>query len=185
MLPRTINTGRLTLRPTHLNDTEAVYVNGLDDEWTQFLPLPRPYSFAMAESHVADILQRDHARHPTWTIVLDSEVVGSINLRIDISNCLAEFGIGISRKQWGRGVATESARGVLASASETLHELNRIQARAGALNVMSIRMMEKLGMKREAHLRQVSRVRGKFVDHVVYGILRPEWYAAASTLPEQ
>ena len=50
-----------------------------------------------------------------------------------------------------------------------------MRARADARNARSIRVMEKLGMKREGLLRNDRLCRGELIDEVVYGLLRSEW----------
>ncbi|MPZ15394.1 MAG: hypothetical protein GEU73_13380 [Chloroflexi bacterium] len=52
-------------------------------------------------------------------------------------------------------------------------------APSGARNVQSHRVMEKLGMRREAVLRQHRVHRGERIDEVWYGLLRAEWSEAA------
>ena len=51
----------------------------------------------------------------------------------------------------GRGYATEAAEAMLALAFET-YELHRVVGRLEPRNVASARVLEKLGMRREAHL---------------------------------
>jgi hypothetical protein len=48
----------------------------------------------------------------------------------------------------------------------------------GGVNIrfFAVRVMEKLGMRREGLLRSDRDFRGELTDEVVYGILRSEWY---------
>jgi RimJ/RimL family protein N-acetyltransferase len=55
--------------------------------------------------------------------------------------------------------------------------LHRVAANADARNAASIRVMEKIGMRREAHFVQGSYEKGEWVDEVEYGILAAEWRA--------
>jgi RimJ/RimL family protein N-acetyltransferase len=54
-------------------------------------------------------------------------------------------------------------------------QLAKVWATADARNVASWRVMEKLGMQREAYLRSHRLLRGERVDVVQYGLLRREW----------
>jgi hypothetical protein len=55
--------------------------------------------------------------------------------------------------------------------------LHRVAANADTRNAASIRVMEKIGMRREAHFVQGSYEKGEWVDEVEYGILAAEWRA--------
>ena len=97
-------------------------------------------------------------------------------------------GIGVSNKEqrqasigWmlgcryqGQGLATEAAQ-ALVDLGFTSMGLHRIFARTGKANTRSWRLMERLGMRREAHFRQSHRVRGEWDDEFVYAILAHEW----------
>jgi RimJ/RimL family protein N-acetyltransferase len=52
--------------------------------------------------------------------------------------------------------------------------LGRVYARCDAENVASWRVMEKLGIRREAHLRAHRLLRGQRRDEFFYGTLRDE-----------
>lgn len=60
-----------------------------------------------------------------------------------------EVGWRLAADQWGHGYATEGARAALDSGFETLG-LDEIVSFTSTLNVRSIRVMERLGMRRDA-----------------------------------
>ena len=55
--------------------------------------------------------------------------------------------------------------------------LHRIVARCDARNDASARVMERLGMRREAHLVENEMVKGEWTDELVYALLDREWRA--------
>ena len=63
-------------------------------------------------------------------------------------------------------------------------ELHRIFATCDVRNVASARVLEKVGMRREGHLREDSCMRGQWRDSYVYGILEHEWSRPDSDLSE-
>jgi len=76
----------------------------------------------------------------------------------------------------GHGYATEAAQVLLAYAFKE-RGLRRVTSDCDARNVASARLMERLGMRREGHLRQ-SRLRGEeWHDEYLYALLRDEWLA--------
>ena len=74
---------------------------------------------------------------------------------------------------------TEAASAVVDEAFRTL-PLRKILAHAIAANVGSTRVMEKVGMRHEATLRQHWVFHGRAYDAVNYGLLREEWEQNAS-----
>ena len=80
----------------------------------------------------------------------------------------------------GRGYATDAARAILRYGFETLG-LHRVIANCQPENVASWRVMEKLGMRREAHFRQcIHRDDGTWWDEYSYAILEEDWNAAGA-----
>ena len=74
----------------------------------------------------------------------------------------------------GHGYATEGARAMLALGFDGLG-LHRIYGRIDARNDASARVLERLGMRREAHLVENEHLKGEWTDEVVYALLAREW----------
>jgi RimJ/RimL family protein N-acetyltransferase len=49
---------------------------------------------------------------PTFAVVLDDHVIGTVNLEIDPVKRTAMLGYALARAHWGRGFATEAATAV-------------------------------------------------------------------------
>jgi len=76
----------------------------------------------------------------------------------------------------GRGYATEAVGALLRLGFEGLG-LHRIAGHLDARNTASARVLERAGLRREAHLVENEFVKGKWADELIYGILRREWEA--------
>jgi ribosomal-protein-alanine N-acetyltransferase len=177
MLPDIIATARLRLRPFRLWDVDDVLGYATDPEWARYLPVPQPYTQADAEKFLAGQVLIDREVHPAWATEYAGAVIGGINLRFHFDHHVGEIGYSIARSYWGRGLATEAGRAIMAAAFAAYASLHRIRAMADTRNIGSLRVMEKLGMVREGVLRQNRLVRGEFIDEVWCGVLRPEWEA--------
>ena len=57
--------------------------------------------------------------------------------------------------------------------------LHRIVGRLDARNRASARVLERLGMRREAHLVENEHVKGEWTDELVYALLAREWATCA------
>jgi ribosomal-protein-alanine N-acetyltransferase len=179
----TLRTARLELRPYEERDADALYRYRSDPEWGRFVTLPHPYTREQAALDAREYATLDASTHAYWAIVRESEVVGNIDAELEQPR-RALAGWGIARWLWGRGLTTEAASAVLDWSFERW-DIERWYANASASNIGSWRVMEKLGMRREATLRlhredreragAAGNPRGVPADEVWYGILRGEW----------
>ena len=74
----------------------------------------------------------------------------------------------------GHGYATEAARALMAYAFEEL-KLHRVWADVDPRNPASLRVCERLGMRKEAHHIENVFIRDEWCDTVIYAVLRREW----------
>lgn len=86
----------------------------------------------------------------------------------------ASLGYCLTRAAWGHGYATEAAHALLQWAFDTI-DLNRVQSETDTRNLVSARVLEKLGFVREGTLREDCIVNGDVSDSWVYGLLRRDW----------
>ena len=171
----TIEGAGFRLRPFRLTDVEEVFAYANDEEFLRYLPVPIPYLRSDAEIFLAKQILLDREINPSWGIEIDGALRGGLNIRFLSDHRVSEIGYAVARQAWGHGIATGASRAVIDAAFEAYPRLERVRARADARNARSIRVMEKLGMKREALLRSDRLCRGELIDEVVYGLLRSEW----------
>lgn len=89
----------------------------------------------------------------------------------------AEIGFTFDPRQHGKGFATEAAR-ALVDWAFTVAGMHRVIGRTEARNGASARVLEKLGMRREAHLVENEWVKGEWQSELVYAVLDREWSPA-------
>lgn len=89
-----------------------------------------------------------------------------------------EIGFVMHPNHHGHGYATEGARLMLRLGFGEL-DLHRIVGRCDGRNTSSARLMERLGMRREAHLVENEFIKGEWTDELVYAMLDREWQALA------
>ena len=85
-----------------------------------------------------------------------------------------EVGYMLHPRYQGAGLATEALFEVLRLGFEGLR-LHRIVGRCSAANTASAALLERVGMRREAHFRQNAMVKNTWRDELVYAILRADW----------
>jgi len=85
-----------------------------------------------------------------------------------------EIGYVLHPRYQGAGLATEAVREVLRLGFEGLR-LHRVIGRCSAANTASAALLERVGMRREAHFRQNALVKNAWRDEYVYAMLRADW----------
>lgn len=74
----------------------------------------------------------------------------------------------------GRGYASKAARVLLRYAFE-VENLHRVTASCASANKASLRLMERLGMRQEAHTQKSIWIGGAWHDEYTYALLKDEW----------
>jgi RimJ/RimL family protein N-acetyltransferase len=173
-------TQRLLLRPFRDDDLDALCVMDGDAATARYLySAPRTraevrVSLARRKRMVAIEKEGDAVR---LAIVLrDTDVlVGDVSLHYrSREHRLAEVGFVLHPEHHGHGYATEAVSAMfgLGFAAFGLH---RIIGRCDPRNEASARLMERLGMRREAYHRESEFIKGEWCDELVYAILAEEW----------
>ena len=175
-----IRTARLLLRPFSAADLDDVWSYQRLPEVTRHLRYEPRNREQSRESLGRMIRERELVKEGdclslavVWPEV--GAVVGHVELVwLSEQKRRGELGWIFHPRYQGRGLATEAARELLRLGFDEL-ALHRISARCAAENVASARVMERLGMRREAHFVESELVKGAWRDELVYAMLRREW----------
>jgi RimJ/RimL family protein N-acetyltransferase len=105
------------------------------------------------------------------------ELVGDCTLfLVSREHRQGEIGYILHPDHHGHGYATEAAAFLLELAFEDF-DLHRVVGRLEPRNAASAGVLERIGMRREAHLVENELVKGEWQSELVYAILRREWRA--------
>jgi RimJ/RimL family protein N-acetyltransferase len=86
----------------------------------------------------------------------------------------ANIGYELNPKYWNHGYATEAAHAIV-DFGFFHFGVHRVWADLIAENFASAHVLEKLGMRREGHLREKAYFKGRWWDALIYAILIDEW----------
>ena len=174
-----LTTGRLVLREFVADDWRAVRAYQSDPRYLRF--------YAWEERNEADVrafvamfigFQQETPRRMfqlAITLPETGELIGNCGIRVrDPAAGVADIGYELDPRFWGRGYATEAARAMLAYGFGSLG-LHRITAECLAENTASAHVLEKIGMRREGHLRENIWMKGRRWDTLLYAILEYEY----------
>ncbi len=175
-----LHTARLLLRPFEDGDLEALHAIQSD-------PVVARYLYWEARS-LDEVRQQLERLKPMTGIDEESDslrlaavlreggaLVGDYSLRLDSrEHRQGEIGFITHPAHQGRGYATEGSLVLLRLGFEVLG-LHRIFGSCDARNVGSARVMERLGMRQEAHFRHSEIFKGEWGDELIYAMLEDEW----------
>lgn len=152
--PRLIQTARLQLRPWLPTDLAPFAALNADPEVTRYFPAPlsREQSDAMAQRCQALIIERGWGLWAAETLE-NREFIGMIGLHIPsaalpFAPCV-EIGWRLASAHWGKGYATEGAQAALELAFTAI-DLTEVVSFTSIHNLRSERVMQRIGMQREA-----------------------------------
>ena len=175
-----LETDRLLLRPYVDDDLRALHEIECLEGTARYLynvPLDLAATRALLERRKA--LTEIDDEHDGLFLAADLKgtgtIIGHVNLEVKSrEHHQGEIGYVLHPDHQGHGYATEAAAVMLRLGFEEL-ALHRIVGRLDARNAASARVLERLGMRLEAHLRENEFVKGEWVDELVYAILASEW----------
>ncbi len=177
-----IDTARLRLRSYTLDDLDALHAIQSRPDVMRYL-----YGEPRSREEVRAALAR-RAQHPTleqegdWLFLAmerrdSGAVIGDVSLHwLSAAHRQGEIGFVLHPDHHSQGYGREAAVEMLRLGFAGLG-LHRIIGRCDARNDASARLMERLGMRREAHFRQNEVFKGEWGDEYVYAILAAEWNA--------
>ncbi|MGE8432432.1 GNAT family N-acetyltransferase [Chryseobacterium joostei] len=100
----------------------------------------------------------------------ENQLIGAIGLH-DRDDDKAELGYWIGMPYWNKGYVTEAARAIVDFGFKKLN-FNKIFATHFLHNPASGKIMEKIGMEREAILKQEIKKDGEYLDLALYSIFK-------------
>jgi RimJ/RimL family protein N-acetyltransferase len=172
-----LRTPRLLLRELSMADLKAVHAYASDPDVTRYMTWgPNTKDDTRSFLEFVTSAASANPRLVYELAIIESatgRLVGACGLHSS-GDCQAMLGYCLHQDVWGIGYGTEAARAQMGFAFEQLG-LHRVWAGTDPDNAASARILEKLGMKREGHLRENVQVRSEWHDTIVFAILDREW----------
>ena len=181
----TFRTARLTLRPLAVSDAPAMHALFGDPEAMRYWDAPAAPDAAETAKRVEWLTQSDPQWHAAWVVIAnaDDSLVGFVNYHHVVpAYRRLEVGYMLARRCWGQGLMREAMMPFLDHCFGTLN-VHRVEAMIEPDNVLSIRLVERLGFRFEGGpLRDRLLVDGTFRSLNVYALLAGEMRHTASML---
>jgi len=183
-----ITTNRLVLRPFERSDVRVV---------ARYLTLPsvqrylaRPTRYAEDVAGAVEVMRNQIGlQRPGDVLTLamqrkgDQAVLGHVSLKwSDATAGQGELLFCIDPAHAGNGFLTEALTAML-NLSFDHFRIHRIFVRCDGRNHHSAKLMQKLGMRLEAHYREHALFQGEWDEELHFAILDREWQASSKVLP--
>lgn len=183
-----IVTPRLELRPFERGDTALVARYHLLPAVQRYLVRPTRYPEDLASA--VDIMRSQVClQRPGDTLTLamerseDKTLLGHVSLRwSDATAGQGELLFAIDPAHAGNGFLTEALSAMLNLAFDH-YRIHRIFVRCDGRNHHSAKLMQKLGMRLEAHYREHALFQGEWDEELHFAILDREWQASSKVRP--
>ena len=175
-----IHTSRLVLRRFQISDVEPFQAYRSDPLVARYQGWEAPYSRVKAEAFVTEMMNCPMIVSTAWMQIAierenDHAMIGDCAFHLlpdDLRQ--AEIGFTLAQPWWGHGYATEAVRALLQFLF-TEADLHRVIAVCDVLNKASMRVLERVGMRREGHFVENIFFKGAYGSEYQYAILAREW----------
>jgi len=168
---------RLLFRKFEKNDAEALFKIRSNDLVMKYMDTlihkSKGDSSALISSILTDFKNRIGIN---WAIVDKSnhQLVGSFSFwRLIKTHCRAEIGYSMHPDYWGQGIMNETFKTLIEFGFNNL-QLHSLEANVNPQNDQSIKLLERVGFKKEAHFRENFLHNGHFIDSLIYCLLETD-----------
>lgn len=177
-----LETRRLVLRHFMERDLETFLAYRNDPEVYRFQGWAIPYERAMGEDFIRAMQNADPYQEGEWfqtALELKSShaLIGDVGIfPMKGYHGQARIGFTLARRYWNKGYAREAVTAVIEHLFSGVN-LHRILADCDTENHNSMRLLERLGFRREAHHVESYWLGDRWGDEYVYALLEREWEA--------
>ena len=179
---RLLETDRLRLRQFTTDDFDALFaIQSRSDvaRWLYWEPQSEDEVRASLEKKIGSTTLANDGDALSLAVVLksSSELIGNGSVfLLSAEHRQGEIGFVFHPDHHGRGYATETALMLLRLAFDEFG-LHRVIGRLEPRNDASARLLERIGMRQEAHFVENEFVKGEWQSELVYALLEREWKA--------
>jgi RimJ/RimL family protein N-acetyltransferase len=169
---------RLILRPIDLNDKTEIFAYRSDKETNKYQGWI-PKTIGDVEAFIGKIAKQINEPE-TWFqfSIIEKEsqkIVGDLGIHFwDKENKQVEIGCTLNKNYQKKGYATESVRKVMDYLFTELNK-HRIITSIDPNNENSVRLVERIGFRKEAHFVESLFVNEKWVDDLIYSLIEKDW----------
>jgi RimJ/RimL family protein N-acetyltransferase len=174
---------RITLRRLRLADAAEFVAYRSHPDVARYQSWNAPYPADQAERLIRAMAGQHPDTPGEWfqfavTLRSTGELIGDCGSKTDASDPrLAEIGYTIAAGHQGNGYGSDTVRTLVGYLFDARGK-HRVTASCDPRNAASIRLLERVGLRREGHLRESFWLGGEWTDDLLFAMLDREWAAA-------
>jgi RimJ/RimL family protein N-acetyltransferase len=175
-----INSAIIALRTIELNDAKSILYYRSKPEIYRYQSW-KPSTLQEVRDFITTRIVQEPNINDSWfqLAIIEkatNQLIGDVGLHFFADQTdQVEIGITLRKENQGKGLATEVLRLVFDYVFITLKK-HRIIASVDPQNIASIRLLKRIGMRKEAHFRKSIFLNGAWQDDIIYAILEEEWH---------
>jgi len=173
-----ITTDRLIIRLAKPNDAEAIYSyrsDAIENQYQGWFPESAEEVRNFITNMPANIDVADICFQFAIIDKNENRLIGDMGIIFTGHEKMqAEVGCTLNKDSQGKGYATEALRAMVNYLFTELKK-HRVVASIDPRNISSIRLIEQLGFRKEAHFKESYFLRGEWVDDIIYAMLDKDW----------
>jgi [ribosomal protein S5]-alanine N-acetyltransferase len=166
---------RLILRQITTADVSEIFALRSNPDTMKYIPRPLITTKEEAIEHINMIQDKiENNEGINWAITLkgSDKMIGIIgHYRVQWEHFRSEVGYMLLPKYEKRGIITEAV-GLSIDYGFNSMKMHSLEAVVDPQNGASIKVLEKNGFAKEAHLKEAEFYNGKFIDRVIYSLLK-------------
>lgn len=169
---------QLLLQPITIQDKKEVFAYRKDKEANKYQGWV-PESLEDVATFIAKVSKEFNAPESWFQFVIkdknSQEIIGDLGVHfMGSENQQVELGCTLGKNHQGKGFATEAMSVVIDCLFLSLNK-HRITGSIDPKNTASRQLLERLGFRKEAHFKKSLFIDGKWVDDVIYALLKEDW----------
>jgi [ribosomal protein S5]-alanine N-acetyltransferase len=170
-----LESDRLLLRQITPDDVQEAFELRSNPETMKYIPRPLVTNHEEALAHIKMIQDKiENNEGINWAITLkpNNKLLGIIgHYRIKWEHYRSEIGYMLLPEAHGKGIATEAIKLIVDYGFEKMN-MHSLEAIIDPDNLGSAKVLEKNGFIKEAHFKENEFYNGKFIDSVIYSLLK-------------
>ncbi|MEJ2658306.1 MAG: GNAT family N-acetyltransferase [Desulfobacterales bacterium] len=173
-----LESDRLKYRQITFRDSETLFELRKNKEVMRFMDTEAMKSITESEKLIKSIGESYWMNTGiSWGIIEKSinAFIGYFGFwRIDPKHCIVEIGYLLHPDYWSKGYMKETAAKLIEFGFRELH-LHSLEANVNPENLPSMKLLEKIGFRKEAYFRENFLFQNEFKDSVIYSVLESDF----------
>lgn len=172
-----LESNRLIYRELSVDDANDHFLIESDEKVAKYMDKEIVKSVGDSKKNIEKLISEYNNKNAIEWVIVDKgtkKYIGSIGYwKIIPEHFRAEIGYCLHPNYWGKGLMQEAMQEIISFGFEVL-KLHSIEANVNPENYNSLKLLEKMGFKREGYFRENFYFSNKFIDTITYSLLEKD-----------